>query len=87
MEDQEECEGCVVGTHSHACGELSLIQHIHPSAEEEEPWHTIKRGLCQEASQVSGQEGSTLWPVPKIVESIKETVTIGVKLDLKIQSP
>ena len=64
VEDHQQQEGGVEGEDSLGGGELSVIDHVQPGAEQQDPAHAVKGGLHQEEHQVDGGEGALLCPVP-----------------------
>ena len=64
IEDHQQQEGGVVCRDSLRSAELSVIDHVQPGAEQQDPAHTVKGGLHQEEHHVDGGEGALLCPVP-----------------------
>ena len=64
VEHHQQQEGGVEGEDSLGAAELPVIGHVQPGAEQEDPAHTVERGLHQEEDQVDRGQGALLCPVP-----------------------
>ena len=64
VEDHQQQEGGVVSEDSLGAAELSVIDHVQPGAEQQDPAHTVKGGLQKEEHHVDEGEGALLCPVP-----------------------